>query len=364
MVMTRAAQLLGLLDYLAGLLDRSMSPRSTAAGSQAVPWRAFAIVFVMGCVTASVLNNDAAILLLTPIVVALVRRRYRERPELVMPFAFAVFLAAGVAPLVTSNPINLVVAGYAGIEFNEYASRMIPVSVVGWAAALVLLYVIFGRQLAAVPVGGTPPSRPRTTPALSGRALQALVLLAASLAAYPVMSYFGGPLWMVAAVCAVLGICLCWHHRTASPVQVVGSVSWEILLFLFCVFVIVLGLQNVGLVAQIAGLYQSFGGATGQIAGVGITSALGSAIINNHPMAMLNALALDQVPGVEHNHFLAALIGGDLGPRLLPTGSLAGLLWIEALRREGIHVRVWQFCLIGAVVTIPSLLLSLLVLLA
>jgi arsenical pump membrane protein len=314
---------------------------------------------------ASALNNDAAILLLTPIVVALVRRRYRERPQLVLPFAFAVFLAAGVAPLVTSNPINLVVAGYAGIEFNEYAVRMIPVSVVGWATALVLLYAIFGRQLRAVPlVVAHRPTRP-AIPRMSREAMQALVLLAASLAAYPVMSYFGGPLWIVAVACAVLGISLCCHHRAANPAQVVTSVSWEILLFLFCVFVIVLGLKNVGLVAQVASLYQSLGGSsTGQIAAVGVTSALGSAIINNHPMAMLNALALDQVAGVQHDHFLAALIGGDLGPRLLPTGSLAGLLWLEALRREGVHVRVWQFCVIGAVVTIPSLVLSLALLLA
>ena len=64
------------------------------------------------------------------------RRCYPDRPDLLAPFAFAVFSAAGVAPLVISNPMNLIVAEVAGVGFNEYAARMIPISVAGWAAGL------------------------------------------------------------------------------------------------------------------------------------------------------------------------------------------------------------------------------------
>jgi Na+/H+ antiporter NhaD/arsenite permease-like protein len=40
-------------------------------------------------------------------------------------------------------------------------------------------------------------------------------------------------------------------------------------------------------------------------------------------------------------------------------GSLAGLLWYSWLRRLDVSVSVWRFISIGAVVTIPALLLSL-----
>ena len=51
--------------------------------------------------------------------------------------------------------------------------------------------------------------------------------------------------------------------------------------------------------------------------------------MNNHPMALIHSLTLAGQPDVL---VYAALVGGDLGPRLLPIGSLAGLLWLDLLR--------------------------------
>ena len=92
---------------------------------------------------------------------------------------------------------------------------------------------------------------------------------------------------------------------------------------------------------------------------LGTVAAAGSALINNHPMALLHSIALRGAPDV---HVLAALVGGDLGPRLLPIGSLAGLLWIHALRRQGVRVPLRTFVTVGVAVTIPSLIVSLVIL--
>jgi arsenical pump membrane protein len=60
-----------------------------------------------------------------------------------------------------------------------------------------------------------------------------------------------------------------------------------------------------------------------------------------------------------HASVLAALIGGDLGPRLFPMGSLAGLLWFEMLRRSGVNLPMRRFLAIGAAATLPALVASL-----
>jgi arsenical pump membrane protein len=50
------------------------------------------------------------------------------------------------------------------------------------------------------------------------------------------------------------------------------------------------------------------------------------------------------------------LIGVDLGPNLSVTGSLATILWLTALRREGLRVSAWRFLKLGALLMPPALL--------
>lgn len=136
-----------------------------------------------------------------------------------------------------------------------------------------------------------------------------------------------------------------------------------ILIFLFCVFVLVQGLGNVGFVSLITDFYSSVKDTSLQIALVAVSSAVGSAVLNNHPMAILNTLAIRDLSQPTLQHVLAALIGGDLGPRLLPMGSLAGLLWLDSLRKQGVHIGLGLFIRVGMAVTVPTLALSLIILL-
>ena len=356
MITTAVAQRLGALDAVAALALSSSSSRRASSGAIPAhsPARTFVAVFIVSALTAALLNNDAAVLLLTPIVVALVRRRYPDRPGLVVPFAFAVFMAAGVAPLAVSNPMNMVVAAYAHIGFNEYARIMLPIAAVGGVLAVVVLRVVFRRALAE---GATPPA-PMPVRAMTTAQRLMLVLLVAVVGAYPIVSTFDGPIWVVAVCGAALALVLASTQREVRVAKLlVRDVSWPIILFLTSVFVIGIGLRNVGFVHHLSIAYGDK-----SLGAIGIVSALGSATLNNHPMAILNMLALDDVPGAGRREVLAALIGGDLGPRLLPMGSLAGLLWMESLRRLDVRVSVARFCAVGFVVTAPAIAVSLLLL--
>ena len=314
---------------------------------------AFRFVFIVAAITAALLSNDAAILLLTPVVIELLRAVYPKRnPKFVLPFAFAAFVAAGVAPLPTGNPMNLVVAYRASIGFNTYALHMIPVAIVGWFVAYLMLAWVYRDALAdeAPALGAAPPSTP-----LSGHAKLVLATTMASIVSYPILAVFGLAIWPVAATAAVICIATALH-RSVTLRRISNGISWELVPFLFGVLVLATALARVGVTEQLAHLYRE---TPAPIATVGLVAALGSALIDNHPMALLHSLTLE---GWSHDYVFAALVGGDLGPRLLPIGSLAGLLWTHALRRQGIEVPLWTFVKVGFIVTVPSLIASVVVL--
>jgi arsenical pump membrane protein len=101
-------------------------------------------------------------------------------------------------------------------------------------------------------------------------------------------------------------------------------------------------------------------------AGGALTAAFGIAFIsnlmNNLPSGLIagSAVHLAHITGPLRG---SVLIGVDLGPNLSVTGSLATILWLIAIRREGQQVGFWKFLKWGAIVMPPALAFSVLALL-
>lgn len=343
LVMTGVVQEVGAFERLAAWIEGRARARSAT--------HTFTVVFALAVVTPSLLNNDAAILILTPLVVALTRRLYPGHPELTVAFAFAVFLAPGVAPFIVSNPMNMIVAEFAGLDFNSYAVVMLPISLAGAALTYAILRLFYRRLLAtAAPSGAGPVTTIHRHPAERA----AVGLLLAVFAAYPIAASLGAEIWYVAVAGAAASLVLARLYRVAPLRKLAGHVSLDILTFLWGIFLVVQGLRSAGAVDELTALYASApDGSRAQLAVIGATSALGSAIIDNHPMSILNMMAIDAT--TDPRPLLAALIGGDIGPRLLPIGSLAGLLWMDLLRRAGIDIGLGRFVRLGTLVLIPTL---------
>jgi arsenical pump membrane protein len=278
------------------------------------------------------------------------RQVYPKRHvKFVVAFAFAVFVAAGVAPLPTGNPMNLVVAHRAGIGFNDYALHMIPVALVGWVAAYLALAWFFRAELAdeAPALGEMKMVQPLTR---SARVV--LVVAGASVVSYPILALLDEPLWIVAVPTALVCVAAAGRQGVAAG-KIARGVSWELLPFLFGVLVLATALSRAGVTTALGDLYAS---SPAPLPTVGGVAAIGSALANNHPMALLHSITL---AGAPDTLVYAALIGGDLGPRLLPIGSLAGLLWLHSLRVRGVSVPLSLFVRVGITVTVPSLVVSL-----
>jgi arsenical pump membrane protein len=197
-------------------------------------------------------------------------------------------------------------------------------------------------------------------PALSSAGRRAAIGIGATSVALLAASAFGVRLGLPTFAAGAATAALVLTRADFGARALVRGISWGILPLVAGLFVLVQGLQNTGLIGRLAGLLQAWSSSSADAAasGTGVALALACNLMNNLPAGLLagRVMQATQVPDAVRS---AVLIGVDLGPNLSVTGSLATLLWLTALRREGIAVSAWSFLKLGALVMPPALLLAL-----
>jgi arsenical pump membrane protein len=145
-----------------------------------------------------------------------------------------------------------------------------------------------------------------------------------------------------------------------GALDVAGSISWEVLPLVAGLFVLVEALERTGVTRALADLLHGLAGYSATLAAwvSGALLAVGCNLVNNLPAGLVagRVVELAQVPDRVR---AAVLIGVDLGPNLSVTGSLATILWLTQLRREGLGVSAWNFLKLGVLVMPPALFFAL-----
>ncbi|WP_137136389.1 arsenic transporter [Rhizobium sp. FKY42] len=342
MLLSELARREGLFDWIAAIAT------CAAKGS---PRRLFCLVYAVGIVVTVFLSNDATAVVLTPAVYAACRAAKVKDP---LPYllicAFIANAASFVLPI--SNPANLVI--FAGGEMPPLsrwlATFLIP-SIAAIGVTFVCLYVTQRKALMADEVAeniATPELTHAGKVSGVGLCITAAVLVVAS----ALHLDLGIPTF-VAGIITTLGVLLLTRQ---NPLEVLRGVSWSVLPLVAGLFVVVEAVNKTGLtshlVQQLATLAAESEAQAIAIAGTGV--AIVSNLVNNLPAGLFAGSAV-QAANVSDAIAGAVLIGVDLGPNLSVTGSLATILWLTALRREGIHMSALAFLKLGVVVMTPAL---------
>ncbi|NWE19820.1 arsenic transporter [Pseudomonas sp. P7548] len=327
-------------------------------------YRLFAFCVLLGAAVSAVFANDGAALILTPIVMSMLLA-LRFSPAATLAFVMAAGFIADTASLslVVSNLVNIVSADYFELGFNEYASVMVPVSLVSVAATLLVLLVYFRRdipQCYALEALQEPKAaiRDRATFIVGGWTL--LMLLVGLFALEPL----GIPVSAVAAACAALLFAVAAKGHRISTRRVLREAPWQIVVFSLGMYLVVYGLKNAGLTDWLARLLDHLAGQGLWAAtlGTGLLSALLSSVMNNMPSVLIGALSIEAsgAEGIVREAMIYAnIIGCDLGPKITPIGSLATLLWLHVLARKGMRITWGYYFKVGALLTLPVLLITL-----
>ena len=153
-----------------------------------------------------------------------------------------------------------------------------------------------------------------------------------------------------------------WYHQVEwSALR--RDISWSIFLFIGGMFVLVRGVENLGLTQAFGSLLLGLGGPSvlGAILATILGTAVGANLVNNVPMALIMVSAIQSQPGLPtpiHNGAVyATIFGADLGPNLTTVGSLATMLWLLILRRKGLEISTREYFKLGLTV-VPVMLLG------
>jgi arsenical pump membrane protein len=345
MLMSEVARKEGLFDWLAGIAVRAAKGSAT---------RLFTLIYGVGTVVTVFLSNDACAVVLTPAVYAATKAAKVENP---LPYLFICAFIANAASFVLpiSNPANLVVFA----EHMPPLTRWLAMFALPSALAILATYAALrltqnaslrGERM-ATEVAAVPLSRTGLVAGLGIVATGGVLIGASAL---------GLDLGLPTFVAGALTTAAVLLMKRGGLVEVARDVSWSVLPLVAGLFVLVEALEKTGVLAMIAdALKRAASASPVETAwGAGSLVAVLCNLVNNLPAGLIAGAAV-QTAHVPDTVAGAVLIGVDIGPNLSVTGSLATILWLNAIRREGQDVGFWRFLKLGLLVMPPALILAL-----
>lgn len=333
MLLSALARENGVFDWVASFSIQA------AKGSCA---RLFLLIYSVGTIVTICMSNDATAVVLTPAVLAAVKKS-KAQP---LPFLFACAMIANAASFVLpiSNPANLVVFHTGMPPLGRWLASFLVPSLLSIVVTYLVLRWCFRDDLQGSLEDQHESVELNTDGklVLGGLALVVVVLLVTS----SLNKDLGLPTF-IAAACVTAAVCL---KNRSNPMPLVREISWSTLGLVAALFVLVDAVESIGALHVTQQALQR-AEAMGPHVGALVTAfavAVGNNILNNLPLGLIagGTLAATHAHGLIAN---AVLIGVDLGPNLSVTGSLATILWLLALRKEDIQISAMDFLKVGAI---------------
>jgi arsenical pump membrane protein len=311
--------------------------------------RLFLLIYGFGTIVTICMSNDATAVVLTPAVLAAVRRS-KVQP---LPFLFACAMIANAASFVLpiSNPANLVVFRSGMPPLGGWLASFLLPSILSIVVTFLALRWYFRNDLA----GTFQIPKEKTQLETNGKmVLGGLVLVVAVLLVMSALNKDLGQPTCIAALCVTVAVSL---RNKSNPLPLAREISWPTLGLVAALFILVDAVESIGalnVTQMLLHRAESLGAHLGPLV-TAFTVAIANNLLNNLPLGLLAGATLNAT----HTHGLlanAVLIGVDLGPNLSVTGSLATILWLLALRKEKLEVSAWDFLKVGSIAMTSALL--------
>jgi Na+/H+ antiporter NhaD/arsenite permease-like protein len=314
------------------------------------PQRLLLYLTLTSGILSALLVNDTICLMLTPLVIAVIRRG--KLPML--PYLIALATSANIGSVATlvGNPQNMIIGHFSHIPFSQFSAALAPAAIVGLAINFSILRFGFRSALRAAVIEREPHAIPKLD-----RGLFTIVCVV-------FVSIF---------VCFLAGLNLAWTALAGAALvmvlarrdthEVLKLVDWHLLVFFAALFVVVDGLSDTDLPDAIYRHLQPVFGShvTAQTWNFTWFSVAGSNIFSNVPFVL--------VAGKWIAHFVEPVLmwkvlalATTFAGNLTIVGSVANMIVVESAR-EHLQIGFWDYARFGIPITILTTAAGMIVLL-
>ena len=305
------------------------------------PFALLAAVSVSSALLSAFLINDVVCIAFTPLVLQIADALERDpRPYLL---ALATSSNIGSVATITGNPQNILIGSLSQISYGRFALILAPVAVLGLAANLAVIWLLYRRALGpafAVQPAARRPHVYRRWVRKSG--IVTLGVLVAFVVGIP------------PAVAALIGASAMLLTRAVNPKRLYVRVDWTLLALFAGLFVVVAGVEKAGLAERLLVALEPLHPES--VWGLALVSAILSNVVSNVPAVMVLKSLVPHLPNAESAWLTLAMASTLAGNLTLP-GSLATIIVVERAKGRA-SISFVDFLKVGIPSGLTTLLLG------
>ena len=325
------------------------------------------IFSLMTAVLSAIFDNVTTVLLLGS-VTCVIAQHLKVSP---VPFLISETICSNIGGTATliGDPPNIMIGSAVGLSFTDFISELGPVVVCIHFAVLLVIYLLWTRQLTSSPEARARVMAFDARGSITDTVLlrQSLAVMATVITGFIVGEHFGLQSGSVALGGAALLMLLFTLGRTgkeqsARVQEVLAELEWGTILFFMCLFMMVHGLKASGVLTLLGQQMVGLTGGDLQVTAFATLwlAATASAVIDNVPFVATMIPVLQSTTahlgGTEQMApvWWALSLGACLGGNGTLVGATANIIVAGFAERAGQPISFGRFLLLG----LPVLLLS------
>ncbi|MEA4925115.1 MAG: ArsB/NhaD family transporter [Syntrophomonadaceae bacterium] len=356
MVIVNIARKSGIFEFLA------IKATNRTGGD---PLKIMIALATVTAITSALLDNVTTVLLIVPITFSICRQ-LEITP---LPFLLTQIMASNIGGTATliGDPPNIMIGSAAGLGFMDFIFNLTPAIIAIFVVTIFIFKLIYGKKLYATEenkalIRSMNPDDAIKDQVLLKKSLWVLFIVIAGFALHQALG-------LESATIAMSGAALLMLITGEDPEECLGSVEWGTLFFFIGLFILVGGLEKVGIIKLLAtsAVDLTHGSLTAASMLILWFSAIASAFIDNIPfVATFIPLIKDmgQIGGMDISSLWWALsLGACLGGNGTLIGASANVVVSGIAAREGSPLTFIGYMKIAFPLMLVSIVISMIYLL-